>query len=176
MCFLVGGYYAKKNKEEENKFENPQIYSVKQALDLGFVSGIEDYCKDFKKKDFLLDLTEEEQGKLIEEYTQEDENGKLIFCKNKNDAKNTLLDICEDLTLDNLYKLIESEFNEDDIIGAFVTNREVIISLSNETCHYDGYGECKQYNVYENMLGSSVFLISVDKNNTIIDILCIKSY
>lgn len=73
--------------------------------------------------------------------------------------------------LENLEKMVGSEFDEDDIIVAFESEEEIIIDeVQGQESNFEGHGLCKCYNAYENIEDSEIFAIYVDSNNIIADV------
>lgn len=173
---LVGGYF--RNCKDELFDATAGIYTVAEALTLGFVNGVDDYCLDVYNKDFYL-LSENTQAKMIVEYTASDEIARLYLCKNIVEAKNKLDDIKENIRyfkeeqiVKNLRLLIGTEFNSDSIIEAFEDYNEEDIIVNNDTgikSNFDGYGECDLVSIYENVEDATEYSVYI-KNGVIIDV------
>ena len=183
--YFVGGYY----KDEEvlkvlektgtyTSFENVGLYTLEEALKLPFVKGVEEYYKDKygEDRDFYMDLTKEEQAKIVTEYVESDELATLRMFTDLDSAnkyKENIEDfIKEDKVYYNLYKLIGYEYDYDNIVSCFEdTEEEIIVNEdTNITSNFDGEGLCKLIVAYENTENSVEYRIYINQDNRIVSI------
>ena len=185
--YLVGGYFKDKKvidmiEKSHNivysKFAEVNLNTVKEVLKLPFVDGIEEYYKDKygTKKDFYIELTELEQAKIIEEYVESDEIATLKLFTNESEAKEYLKNeqdsIKKDGVVYRLSKLIGKECDYEDIICAFANDNdnEVFVNENTSiTSHFDGEGNCKLIEAYEED-DNYMYDIYVNSDNIIIHI------
>lgn len=74
-------------------------------------------------------------------------------------------------TLENLKKLIGANFEDSDVIGAFVGENEPIeIEETQYKSNFDGYGECTRYDCYEDVEDSMIFELWVSDDGTIVEV------
>lgn len=71
--------------------------------------------------------------------------------------------------LSNLERLVGKEFDVDEIIIAFESEEEVIVSrILGEESNFEGHGLCDCYNAYEDIEGSKSYSIYVNQDNKIV--------
>ena len=183
--YFVGGYY----KDEEvlkvlekagtyTSFENVGLYTLEEALKLPFVDGIVEYYKDKygEDRDFYMDLTKEEQAKIVTEYVDSDELATVRMftdLEKANKYKEEIEEfIKEDKVYYNLYKLIGYEYDYDNIVSCFEdTEEEIIVNEdTNITSNFDGEDLCKLIVAYENTEDSVEYRIYINQDNMIVSI------
>ena len=185
--YLVGGYLKDKEVIDTieinhnivyTNFAEVNSYTVEEALKLPFVGGIEEYYKDKygTDKDFYMDLTDLEQAEVIEEYVKYDELATLKLFTDEIEAKEYLEDeqdsVKRDDVLYRLSKLIDKEYNYEDIICAFANDNDNKVFVNENTCitsHFNGKGNCKLIEAYEED-DDYIYDIYVNSDNIIIHI------
>lgn len=119
MKIFVGGYYDDRIFEGEG-FEGKtpfnkdvDVYNLEEVLELGFLSGIKEYCKDEYEKDFD-EMSFNEKKDIIISYVSTDEIAGLICCKNEEEALQLKQKILEEISeLEKEIEYIGTEQDED---------------------------------------------------------------
>ena len=74
-------------------------------------------------------------------------------------------------TLENLKKLVGENFEDADVIGAFVGEDEPIeIEETEYKSNFEGYGECTRIDCFENVEDSMIFELWVAEDGTIVKV------
>lgn len=119
--FLVGGYYSSRIFRGADREMTPfdkdiNIYTLDEALRLGFVEGVEEWYYDFIQEEGepdFYELSYEKRLQLVLQYTENDEIAGLVAFDTLQEAVDYVKDVIEEIiNAENTHEYVGHEQDE----------------------------------------------------------------